>query len=128
MGFDQSPVVHRIDGSVGLDPSGPALLSVGAGMVDDRLVVAVRGELDIATVPLLTTILDVVIDSSTCPIEFDLDDVRFLGVAAVRVLHAAARRCARAGRTFSLLNTNEQMRLVLAVFARHARDPAVLTW
>jgi anti-anti-sigma factor len=128
MGSDHSPVVRRIDSSVGLDPTGPALLSVSARTVDDRLVVAVKGELDIATVPLLTTVLDVVIDSSTCPIEFDLDGVRFLGVAAVRVLHAAARRCASAGRTFSLLNADEQMRLVLGVFARHAREPAALTW
>ena len=128
MGFDRSPFTHHIGGSGKTVQAKPVLLAVSAREVEGRVVVTVGGELDIATVPTLAALLDEVIESSTCPIELDLDGVRFLGAAAVRVLQVGARRCAHAGRTLSLRNTNEQMRHVLSVHARHAREPYGLRW
>ena len=57
-------------------------------------VVVVRGEADIATVPLLRAVLDTVLARRPAVVEVDLSGTTFLDVEALTVLLAARRRLA----------------------------------
>jgi anti-anti-sigma factor len=105
-----------------------ALLTVHARAGDGVVWIELGGELDIATTPTMATILDAVLDASSCSVVVDLREVRFLGVAAIRALDSRARRCADAGLSVSLCNTDEHMRRVLTVYDRHGREPTALRW
>jgi anti-sigma B factor antagonist len=57
----------------------------------DGAVVALRGELDLATVPTLQAVLDVAL-SRTCRLTLDLRDLTFMGATGLRVLISAHQR------------------------------------
>src|ERR1700710_1344493 len=60
--------------------------------VGHRVVLAVSGELDLATAPTLQGALDDAVDSGAAEIWIDLSDVRFMDSTALRVLLAIRRR------------------------------------
>lgn len=69
-------------------------LSVDTRRVGTTAIVTVRGELDIATAPLLRVVLDGIYPSRPRRVEVDLSGVTFLDMAALGTLVAARRRLA----------------------------------
>ncbi len=72
------------------------------GIVEQRRqgtsVVAVSGEVDVATAPALREALERVVDEDHGPVVVDLIDVTFIDSTGLGVLIGARKRCADAGR------------------------------
>jgi anti-anti-sigma factor len=72
------------------------LLTVEVGTRDGAVVVSVRGELDLATVPVLRERLDSLGDVATAPsrVVIDLTGVTFIGSAGLALLVEQHAKCA----------------------------------
>ena len=81
----------------------------------DRETVVVRGELDMATVPLLRAVLDGVHARRPARVDIDLDAVTFLDASAVTTFIAARRRLAAHRAELVLCNPSPIARRVLAL-------------
>ena len=89
-----------------------AIETVGDGVAET---VVVRGELDIATTPLLTAVLDSVHSRQLDRLEVDLSGVTFLDAHAVAALVAADRHLAERQVTLVLRDPSPIARRVLAL-------------
>jgi anti-sigma B factor antagonist len=78
-------------GEVRIDPS-PQALEVVQIRVGHRIVLAVSGELDIATAPTLQVSLDEAVESRPAEIWIDLSNVSFMDSTGLRALLNARRR------------------------------------
>ena len=76
-------------------------------------VVAVKGEIDVATAPHLRSYLDHLLDGGDESIVVDLGEVAFLDSTALGVLITTQKRCHAAGGQLVLVATN---RRILKVF------------
>lgn len=77
--------------------------------------VVVRGELDVATVPLLEAVLDAVISLRPRRLEVDLAGVTFLDAQALGTLNSARRRQTARHATLVLRQPSAIVRRVLAL-------------
>ena len=78
------------------------------------VVIAVRGEVDIATAPLLRAVLDGVYAAHPRRVEVDLSEVTFLDSHVLTTLIAARRRLAAARAALALRDPSRQVVRVLA--------------
>ena len=76
-------------------------------------VVVVRGEVDIATAPLLRAVLDTVVARRPARVEVDLSGVSFLDAYAVTTLAAVRRRLASRRAVLALRDPSAAAALVL---------------
>ena len=82
---------------------------------DARETVVVRGELDIATVPLLQAVLDTAHRRRPRRVEVDLSGVRFIDACAAGCLLDAHQRLAARGAELVLRDSSPVVRRVLAL-------------
>jgi anti-sigma B factor antagonist len=87
-------------------------------------VVVVRGELDMATAPLLRSVLATVGDRLPPRVELDLSGVTFLDAYALAVLHIAVRSTPP-GRRLALRNPSRAVRRVLHLSGLETAFPGV---
>jgi anti-sigma B factor antagonist len=80
----------------------PEEFSISADERDGRLLLTLRGELDIATAPELETLLDVRLGAGR-EVVVDLRGLDFMDSSGVRVLVAAHAQAGRAGTRMSLV-------------------------
>ncbi|MEA2522493.1 MAG: anti-sigma factor antagonist [Actinomycetota bacterium] len=83
---------------------------VGAERGANGLHVALAGELDLLTVPLLTYELD--LDPEVGPVIVDLAELSFIDFSGLAVFVAAAERAERRGRPFKIVNPTPRVRRV----------------
>lgn len=69
------------------------LLTVDVDTRGGAVVVSVRGELDLATVPVLRERLDTLLPGAASPLVVDLSAVTFIGSAGLALLVDAHNRC-----------------------------------
>ena len=84
--------------------------TVSADFAKGRVVLAVRGEVDIVTAPELAAILDAVIDRGHRIVVLDLSELEFMDASGLRVIIHGAQRLAPAGGELALRSPS---RLVL---------------
>lgn len=84
--------------------SSAELLTVQIDTRGSAVVVAVRGELDLATVPVLRARLDEV-GERPAPLVVDLSGVRFIASAGLALLVDLQRRCEERGVTLAVVAT-----------------------
>lgn len=82
---------------------------------DSNEIVIVRGDLDIATAPLLEAVLDTVLSTRPRRLEVDLAGVTFLDAHALATLNAARRRQTARHATLVLRQPSPIARRVLAL-------------
>ena len=91
--------------------------SEGLDLVEDDTeaghVIRVRGELDLASAPHLTTLLSTTAGKSTVPVVLDLAEVTFIDSSALRALVLAGRELADSGRTLQIGPRSEMVARVL---------------
>jgi anti-sigma B factor antagonist len=103
------------------------LLTVDIDTRGSAVVVSVRGELDLATVPVLRDRLDTVgeVSDSPSPLVVDLSAVTFIGSAGLALLVDLHNKCTDRGTTMALVATGSvvpraiQVTALDQVFAMH---------
>lgn len=103
------------------------LLTVDVGTRGDAVVVSVRGELDLATVPVLRESLDTVdqVSDAPSPLVVDLSAVTFIGSAGLALLVDLHNKCSEKSIPLALVATGSvvpraiQVTALDQVFAMH---------
>lgn len=90
---------------------------------DERYVLHVSGELDLATAPLLETHLEAAWASATPAVVLDLEGVTFLDSTGVRVILQAHQTAVADSRRFSLRRLPPQARMVCELVGVPGRVP-----
>jgi anti-sigma B factor antagonist len=99
-----------------LDPQDPVEeFTIEAVHGDSGEIVVVRGELDIATAPLLEAVLDTVVSQRPQRLDVDLAGVTFLDAHALAALNTARRRLTARHATMVLRRPSPIARRVLAL-------------
>jgi anti-sigma B factor antagonist len=88
----------------------------------DRYVIAVSGEVDLATSPGLDTAIIAAIESGTPSVAIDLTDVSFMDSSGLGVIVRGLKRCREADKELDLVITNER---VLKVFGITGLDQVI---
>jgi anti-sigma B factor antagonist len=88
----------------------------------DRYVIAVSGEVDLATSPDLDSAIIAAIESGTSSVVIDLSDVSFMDSSGLGVVVRGLKRCREADKDLDLVITNER---VLKVFGITGLDQVI---
>jgi len=91
-------------------------LVVSASAEGSTTAVALRGEVDFATVPVLQDVLDRVIADHAGPVVVDLAETRFIDTASVRALARASRELEQQGRRLSIRGPSRMAIRILELF------------
>ncbi len=103
------------------------LFAVDRRAVNGRPVLRVIGELDVATVTVLSAYVDDELSSGTRSLVIDLTDTPFMDSSGARELVRAARRAADAGTALQVVcpRGNKPVRLVVDLLELHLVVPVV---
>jgi anti-anti-sigma factor len=93
----------------------PEDLELKAEDTDAGHVIHVRGELDLASAPLLSDALAAAAANGTLPVILDLSKVTFIDSSALRALVLAGRDLSERGRTLQIGPRSEMVSRVLAM-------------
>ena len=88
----------------------------------DRYVIAVSGEVDLASSPDLDTAIIAAIESGTSSVAIDLTHVSFMDSSGLGVIVRGLKRCREADKDLDLVITNER---VLKVFGITGLDQVI---
>lgn len=99
----------------GYQSSRPDDLSLRFRLDVDRIEVAVAGDLDIVTAPLLAAAMDTVIEEGYVHVVLDLSTLVLLGAAGISALVDTSTRLAAAGGVLSLESPNRRVQQVLDI-------------
>ena len=102
------------------------MLAVQVRLQPGYAVIAVAGEIDIATAPQLGQHLAALAGSGR-PVIADLDQVSFIDAAGLRVLAAAARQAAGSGGSLHVVSARYQVRRVFALTGLDRQIPLART-
>ena len=94
---------------------GPAGIELQEEPLEDGVVLTVRGELDIATVPGLRERLDAAVDAGVGRLVLDLTGVTFMDSVAMAAIIHARTRLGDAGRLAVVIAGDSYPRLVLEI-------------
>ena len=94
--------------------SGPAPFSVSVDRTGPRVVVAARGELDLATAPELETSLLPLLEAGD-PVALDLRELEFMDSTGLRVIVSADGRARDEGRVLRLVRGPEAVQRIFRV-------------
>ena len=103
------------------------LFEVQRTTVQGRLVLRVRGDLDVAAAPALGAVVEEVLGSGPASLVVDLSGTTFLDSSGARQLSRTVRRAADAGVPLQLVCPagNRPVRLVLDLLELHRAVPVV---
>jgi anti-sigma B factor antagonist len=90
-------------------------LQIDRREVGDRIVIGLRGELDIAHAPLLQDSIESPELAATQTVVLDLQGLTFLDSTGLRVILAAREQCWRRGQEFAITQGSEQVQRLLSV-------------
>jgi anti-anti-sigma factor len=90
-------------------------LQVARESQDEVEVLAVHGEIDIASAPRLITSLNEVLGECTSPVVVDLTEVAFMDSTGLALLLNAHRRLARRGQGFAVVCADGPVRRVFTI-------------
>jgi len=99
-------------------------LRIDATHSSNGVVIAMHGELDLATVGMAATVLDDLCDSSTGQVCIELTDLEFLGFAGVHMLRDLQRRVVARGRSLSIVPISRSAARAMALSDDLARAGA----
>jgi len=81
----------------------------------DRVVLSLRGELDLASAPLLQTEIDSGEIASSAMLVLDLQELKFIDSTGLRVLLAAHERSRESGQEFAVTRGSPQVQRLLSI-------------
>jgi anti-sigma B factor antagonist len=90
-------------------------LSIEVREQERTTVLALAGELDMASNPQLEEAIDGVVASDSQLVVLDLGDLRFMDVSSLRVLVASHQLAERSGKRLVLANIGEQTRRLMTL-------------
>ena len=93
----------------------PGELSVDTASNDGTIVVAVRGELDIASAPRFKLTLETAESGDVRLVIVDLAELQFIDSTGLRVLLDAKRRASAAGGDLRIVNARGEVRRLLEI-------------
>ncbi len=102
---------------------GDTNLHVKSTWQKDRVIVAVTGEVDLATTPRLSAVLDEVTAHSPRSVEVDLSETSFLACVGLSVLTAAHHQLTEKGAAFIVHGTVGVVRRAFTASGLHALLP-----
>jgi anti-anti-sigma factor len=109
-------------------------LRVDTKREQDRIVLRLRGELDLASVPLLQSALDAVELEGPSLVLLDLRGLQFMDSTGLRAILAAHERSQQRGHEFAVTRASDQVERLLSItrVSEHLRvldatDEALLT-
>ncbi len=97
-------------------------MQIAATPGSDRYIVAVSGEVDLATSPELDIAIISALESGTESVVVDLSDVSFMDSSGLGVIVRGLKRCREADKELDLVITNER---VLKVFGITGLDQVI---
>jgi anti-sigma B factor antagonist len=100
-----------------IDTFQPPSLRVDRARTPDGVLLAVRGELDLASAPILEARLRAADVEEHSHLALDLTGLRFVDATGLRVILNAHRRAARRGGGVTLLNPSSDIRRLLSLTA-----------
>jgi anti-sigma B factor antagonist len=89
-------------------------LRIDVRRAQDRVVLELHGELDLAAAPLLQDRIERE-SNATAAVVLDLDDLEFMDSAGLRVILAASERSTEHGRTLALTPGSTQVQRLLSI-------------
>ena len=95
--------------------SPPADFGTTIAFVEERAVLAARGEIDCITAPDFGAALDAVIDQGHAGVVLDVAQLKFIGAAGLRVIAVGASRLAIRGRTLAIRSPSPMLARLLDV-------------
>lgn len=90
-------------------------LRIGVRHEADRVVLALDGELDMATAELLQQAVESVDGDSETMIVLDLQQLRFMDSTGLRIVLSARERCRGRGQEFAVTPGSQQVQRLLSV-------------
>jgi anti-anti-sigma factor len=100
-----------------------AFLEVDSRQTRGVVTIAVRGELDLDSAPILRSALDLALSSGPRRINLDLSELEFTGSIGVGVLVEANRRCDETGIALGIIPPTGQPMEVLEISGRAGELP-----
>jgi anti-sigma B factor antagonist len=88
---------------------------VGVCFHADAVLVALDGELDLASAPLLESRLDSAEVLAAAMVVLDLREVRFIDSTGLRTVFGAQARCRERGQRFAITHGSEQVQRLLSI-------------
>jgi anti-anti-sigma factor len=102
-------------GDVTPGPVRPGELGVAVSFTGGRAVLAVRGELDLCTLPALRSVLDALIDGGHRDVVLDLAALEFMDAGGLGVIVGALGRLRASGGALSLRSASAMVCRILAI-------------
>jgi anti-anti-sigma factor len=92
----------------------------------DRVVLALHGELDMASTPRLQSVIDAE-EATAKTIVLDLQQLQFIDSTGLRTILTTRERCREGGRAFAITRGSEQVQRLLSVTGLVDHLPTVAT-
>jgi anti-sigma B factor antagonist len=96
-----------------MGPADP--LRIDVVRADDRLIISLHGDLDLANAPLLRGTLDDLEWGDAATVVLDLHELAFIDSTGLRTIFSARDRCVEQGRQFAVTPGSEQVQRLLTV-------------
>jgi anti-sigma B factor antagonist len=98
-------------------------LKIAVSEEDDRVVLALDGELDMASAPLLERAVEGVEVATKPTVVLDLHELEFIDSTGLRIILSARQRCGERGQQLAVTEGSEQVERLLSVtgMAAHLR-------
>jgi anti-anti-sigma factor len=100
-------------------------LGVDVRREQDRVVLELHGELDLAGAPLLQEAIDRAEEQEPEMLVIDLEDLAFIDSSGLRVILSAHERAKERGHVFALTRGSEQVQRLLAIAGVSDRLPVI---
>jgi len=94
---------------------GPDQLHIQVAREPDRIVLALEGELDMASAPLLQSAFEEACLENPEMVVFDLRRLQFVDSTGLRIILAARNRCSERGQQLAVTRGSEQVERLLSV-------------
>lgn len=90
-------------------------LQVAVRSERDRIVLRLRGELDLASAPLLQSEIESAEAAEATLVILDLDELEFIDSTGLRIILAAHERFRQRGQTLALTSGSQQVRRLMSI-------------
>jgi anti-sigma B factor antagonist len=90
-------------------------LTVDVRHEQDRVVLGLHGELDLASAPLLETQIENASDDTGAAVVLDLQELQFIDSTGLRIILSAHERAKERGQDFALTRGSQQVQRLLTI-------------
>jgi anti-anti-sigma factor len=93
----------------------PDHLRVNVRQGEDRVVLGLYGELDLASAPFLAQEIESAASATSAPVVLDLEELQFIDSTGLRIILSAHERFKERGQEFALTRGSQQVQRLLAI-------------